>query len=336
MKNDDFAYYLSKFFQSYLPGIRNVSENTIHSYRDTFTKLLVYFRDVCGVPPEKMSFSILTRESMENFLAYLENEQKCSISTRNQRLAAMKSFCRFLQVERPDLLIQCQGILSIQNKKHTKPVISYLTASETRLLLKQPDTTTQKGRRDLALLSLMYDSAARVQEICDLKVSDVRLKAPAVVRLYGKGRKMREVPLDTPCAEILRRYMEETRLNQTMMSDMPLFFNSQMRKLSRSGVSYILGKYIDMVNSDSIMIPKEITPHCLRHSKAMHMVEAGINLIYIRDFLGHESVETTQVYAKANPEARRKALKKTAPDSPTPALPDWNDNPDLMKFLHSL
>lgn len=312
MKNDDFAYYLSKFFQSYLPGIRNVSENTIHSYRDTFTKLLVYFRDVCGVPPEKMSFSILTRESMENFLAYLENEQKCSISTRNQRLAAMKSFCRFLQVERPDLLIQFQGILSIQNKKHTKPVISYLTASETRLLLKQPDTTTQKGRRDLALLSLMYDSAARVQEICDLKVSDVRLKAPAVVRLYGKGRKMREVPLDTPCAEILRRYMEETRLNQTMMSDMPLFFNSQMRKLSRSGVSYILGKYIDMVNSDSIMIPKEITPHCLRHSKAMHMVEAGINLIYIRDFLGHESVETTQVYAKANPEARRKALKKNS------------------------
>lgn len=117
MKNDDFAYYLSKFFQSYLLGIRNVSENTTHSYRDTFTKLLVYFRDVCGVPPEKMSFSILTRESMENFLAYLENEQKCSISTRNQRLAAMKSFCRFLQVERPDLLIQCQGILSIRKMR---------------------------------------------------------------------------------------------------------------------------------------------------------------------------------------------------------------------------
>lgn len=195
-------------------------------------------------------------------------------------------------------------------QKHTKPVISYLTADETKMLLEQPDTTTQKWRRELALLSLMYDSAARVQEICDLKAINVRLKVPAVVRLYGKDRKMREVPLDAPCADILRRYMEENRLNQTMMSDMSLFFNSQIRKLSRSGVSYVLEKYTDMVNSDSIMIPKKITPHCLRHSKAMHMVEASINLIYIRDFLGHESVETTQVYAKANPEARRKALKK--------------------------
>lgn len=336
MKKDDFAYYLSKFFQSYLTGIRNVSENTIHSYRDTFTKLLVYFRDVCGIPPEKMCFSCLNRESTENFLAYLENEQKCSISTRNQRLAAIKSFCRFLQVERPDLLMQCQRILSIQNKKHTKPVISYLTVDKTKMLLEQPDTITQKGRRDLALLSLMYDSAARVQEICDLKVSDVRLKSLAVVRLYGKGRKVREVPLDTPCADILRRYMEENKLNQTIMSDMPLFFNNRMRKLSRSGVSYILKKYIDMVNSNSIIIPKKITPHCLRHSKAMHMVEAGINLIYIRDFLGHESIETTQVYAKANPEARRNALKKAAPNSLVPSLPDWNDNPDLMKFLHLL
>ncbi len=335
MRKDDFAYYLSKFFQSYLIGIRNMSENTVYSYRDTFTKLLVYYRDICGIQTEKMCFTKMTRESVEDFLAYLESEQKCSISTRNQRLAAIKSFCRYLQVERPDLLLQCQAILFIKNKKYSKPVISYLTVNEIKLLLEQPDTTTQKGRRDLTLLSLMYDSAARVQEICDLKVSDVRLKSPAVIRLFGKGRKVREVPLDTPCADILQRYMEENVLNSTV-SDMPLFFNSQMQKLSRSGISYILAKYIDMVNSDSVTIPKKITPHCLRHSKAMHMVEAGINLIYIRDLLGHESIETTQIYAKANPEARRIALKKLEQNSPNPSLPDWNDNPDLMKFLHSI
>lgn len=223
MRKNDFAYYMSKFFQSYLTGVRNMSENTVYSYRDTFTKLLVYYRDICGIQIEKMCFDKMTRESVEDFLAHLEGEQKCSISTRNQRLAAIRSFCRYLQVERPDLLLQCQAILSIKNKKHSKPVISYLTVSEIKLLLEQPDIATQKGRRDLTLLSLMYDSAARVQEICDLKVSDVRLKSPAVIRLFGKGRKVREVPLDTPCADILQRYMDENRLTPTV-SDMPLFF----------------------------------------------------------------------------------------------------------------
>lgn len=172
-QNNDFAYYLSKFFQSYLSGIRNVSENTIHSYRDTFTKLLVFYRDNCGIEPEKMSFSVFTREHIENFLFSLENDYKCSISTRNQRLAAIKSFCRYVQIERPGFLMQCQMIMSLKNKKQPKPVISYLTANEVELLFNQPDTTTRKGRRDLALLSLLYDSAARVQEICDLKVSEL-------------------------------------------------------------------------------------------------------------------------------------------------------------------
>ncbi len=117
---------------------------------------------------------------------------------------------------------------------------------------------------------------------------------------------------------------------------MPLFFNNQMKKLSRSGVSYVLKKYMDKMNSDSVMIPKKITPHCLRHSKAMHMLEAGVNLIYIRDYLGHESIETTQVYARANPRAIKNAIKKIEPFSPIVTMPDWNDDPDLMKFLHSL
>lgn len=335
-QNNDFAFYLSKYFQSYLSSIRNVSENTIHSYRDTFKKLLVFYRDTCGIKPEKMNFSVFTREYIENFLFSLENEQNCSISTRNQRLAAIKSFCRYVQIEYPDLLMQCQKIMSLQNKKHPKPVISYLTVKEIQLLFSQPDISTQKGRRDLALLSLMYDSAARVQEICDLRVSDVRLMESSIVRLYGKGRKVREVPLEKQCADILRRYMEENGLMQKSVLEMPLFHNNQMKKLSRSGVSYVLEKYVNKMNNDSMIVPKKITPHCLRHSKAMHMLEAGVNLIYIRDHLGHESIETTQVYARANPEAKRKAIKKMESSSPSVTMPDWNDNPDLMKFLNSL
>lgn len=336
MRKENFAYYLSKYFQSYLPGIRNVSENTIYSYRDAFTKLLIYYRDIQAIQPEKISFSVLTKDTIESFLEYLETEQGCSTSTRNQRLGAVKSFFRYAQVECPDLILQCQSILSIKSKKHPKPVIEYLTVEETKSLFDQPDTTTLKGRRDLALISLMYESAARVQEICDLKVSNIRLDSPATIRLYGKGRKVREVPLGKSCVELLRKYMTENHLYPTAVTETPLFFNSQMKKLSRSGVSYILAKYISQANENSSHMPGKITPHCLRHSKAMHMVEAGINLIYIRDYLGHESIETTQVYARANPEAKRKAIQQMGKNLPSPSMPDWNDNPDLMTFLRQL
>lgn len=336
MKYNNFSYYTSKFFQSYLPGSRNVSGNTILSYRDTFKILLTFMRDCKSTDPDKVSFKDLDHTTIEEFLAYLEDDLHCSASTRNQRLAALKSFFRFVQVERPDLLAECQAILTIKNKKSPKPVIDYLTGEETELLFQQPDTTTQKGRRDLALLTLMYDSAARVQEICDLKVSCISLKAPAVIRLYGKGRKTRTVPLDAPCVEIVRKYMEENHLNRSEMTNTPLFFNSRREKLSRSGVGYILTKYVEQANENGGHISEKITPHCLRHSKAMHMVEAGINLIYIRDFLGHESIETTQVYAKATPEARRKAIEKMESRTASASMPDWNGSPDIMSFLHSL
>lgn len=336
MKSNDFSYYTSRFFQSYLPGTRNVSGNTILSYRDTFKILLTFMRDCKSKTPDKVSFKDLDHTTIEEFLTYLENDLQCSASTRNQRLAALKSFFRFVQVERPDLLAECQSILTIKNKKSPKPVIDYLSGEETELLFKQPDTTTPKGRRNLALLTLMYDSAARVQEICDLKINSVSLTVPAVIRLYGKGRKTRNVPLDAPCVEILRKYMKENRLQHSEMSNTPLFFNSRKEKLSRSGVGYILSKYVEKANENGGHISEKISPHCLRHSKAMHMVEAGINLIYIRDFLGHESIETTQVYAKANPEIRRKAIEKMESKTASLSMSDWNENPDIMSFLHSL
>lgn len=336
MKKNEFPYYLTTFLKTYLPGSRNVSENTILAYRDTFTILLRYLRDVRGIAPDKVKFADVSHRVIEDFLSYLENDQRCSTATRNQRLAALKSFFRYVEVERPDLLFECQAILNVKSKKSPKPVIDYLTGEETKLLLQQPDTSTMKGRRDLALLSLMYDSAARVQEICDLKVSSIRLSSPAIVRLYGKGRKTRDVPLDAPCVEILTKYITENHLDKKEMQDTPLFFNSRREKLSRSGISYILSKYIGLANEQGGNISEKITPHCLRHSKAMHMVEADINLIYIRDILGHESIETTQVYAKANPEVRRKALEKMDNKSHAPSMPDWNDNPDIMEFLHSL
>lgn len=336
MQPTDFARLMDSFFLKYLPGQRNVSPNTIHSYSKAFSRAVVYFRDEIGVPPEKLSLADFTRESVTNFLGYLENTLHCSISTRNQRLAALKSFFRYVSVEEPSRLLQCQEILAVHNKKAPKAEINYLTAQETQLLLAQPDTSFNKGMRDMAILMLMYDSAARVQEICDVKVCDIRLEHPPVIRLHGKGRKVRDVPLSANCAQILKKYVSDNRLDLYEMREQPLFFNSQGKKLSRSGIAYILKKYVEKTQKNDNGILKTISPHCLRHSKAMHLVEAGVNLIYIRDFLGHESVLTTQVYARSNPEAKRHAVESVADVIACPDMPDWTNDHDLMSFLNSL
>lgn len=337
MKNCDFAYHLTNFFTTYLPGYLNVSENTISSYRDTFTKLLVFMKKVRGVPSEKLKFMHFSREAVEEFLLWLENEQHCGISTRNQRLAAIRSFFRYVQVEQPEQLLLCQGIINIKGKKHPKPTIQYLTGDAMKLLLTQPDTSERDGRRDLAILSVLYDSAARVSEICGLTVRNLRLTLPAVIRLTGKGGKTREVPLSSQNADILRQYIRERKLDYPDRLDDPLFTNRQGSKLTRSGISYILAKYVDKVNAKAPnTLPATLTPHCMRHSKAMHLLESGVNLVYIRDFLGHEDIETTQVYAKANPETKRAAISKLYSDESAPQMPEWNDDPNLMSFLKGL
>ena len=329
-----YAGLVSAYFSVYLAGTKNVS--TIYSYRDTFVIFHGYLEKYCGLKLEKMLFNDLSRELILEFLQYLETERKYSISSRNQRLAALKSFAKYVQIECPDEMILCQRILSIDSKKAAKPTVQYLSNQQTDILMEQPDISTPKGRRDLAMLLLLYDSAARVQELCDLRICDIRIDSLPVLHLLGKGRKSRDVPLTKPCAQVLRQYICENHLDIPERRNDQLFTNPQGKKLTRSGVSYVLAKYIHKANTAVDSFFPQITPHCLRHSKAMHLVEAGKNLIYIRDFLGHESIETTQVYAKANPEARRKALETMDTRMNTPAMPDWNDDPDLKAFLKTL
>jgi len=337
MRKYDFAQCLTNFFTVHLPGHLNVSKNTICSYRDTFSKLLKFFKDERRIPPEKLSFSHFSRTAVEDFLLWLVSNCGCGISTRNQRLAALRSFFRYVQVECPEYLLLCQEIVAIRSKRREKPVIQYLSKEEIRLLLAQPDTTTRDGRRDLAILALLYDSAARVQELCDLTPASVRSVSPATLNLNGKGRKFRYVPLSEQSAAILMGYIAERGLDRPLTKNDPLFFNRQGMKLTRGGVSYILKKYVDQANSsDPGKIPPSLTPHCLRHSKAMRLLESGVNLIYIRDFLGHEDVAATQVYARANPETKRAAIENAYKDDLAPAPPTWNSDPNLMHFLKGL
>lgn len=335
-KKNNYSDLVSSYFKKHLAGTKNVSVNTIHAYRDTFILFNDYLEKQRGIKLEKASFGELSRDIILEFLMYLETERGYKASSRNQRLATLKSFAKYVQIECPDEMSICQSILSIECKSFEKPVVEYLTNEQTDTLMEQPDLTKPKGRRDLAMILLLYDSGARVQELCDLKVCDIRVENPPVVRLFGKGRKNREVPLTEPCAVVLKRYIQENHLDASSRSKDPLFVNPQGKKLTRGGVSYVLSKYICKANETSDIAIPEITPHCLRHSKAMHLVEAGKNLIYIRDFLGHESIETTQIYAKANPEARRKALETMDKKMETPKMPDWNDDPDLKAFLKGL
>lgn len=177
-----YAGLVSAYFSVYLAGTKNVSTNTIYSYRDTFVIFHGYLEKYCGFKLEKMLFNDLSRELILEFLQYLETERKCSISSRNQRLAALKSFAKYVQIECPDEMILCQRILSIDSKKAAKPTVQYLSNQQTDILMEQPDISTPKGRRDLAMILLLYDSAARVQELCDLRIPQDELTFPPARR----------------------------------------------------------------------------------------------------------------------------------------------------------
>lgn len=338
MKTTDFAEYLMSYFSVWLPGQRNLGSNTIISYRDTFRLLLTYCKTVKGINPEKMTVKMLTESLVSEFLQWLEDERGCCITTRNQRLAALHAFVRYLQLEMPEQLLEFQRILAIPSKKASHKPVEYLSPDALSAVLSCPDLSTPKGRRDLAVLTLLYDSGARVSELADLTVRDVRLDAPSTVILHGKGRKIRCVPLMSKTTALMRSYFaEQGLLDRNEKLDAPVFFNSKGEKLTRAGIAYILGKYVERVRNDgNVLLPKSVSPHCIRHSKAVHMLQANINLIYIRDFLGHVNISTTEIYAKLDTETKRAALEKAyIPDSNT-EYPEWNNNKDLMSWLNNL
>lgn len=177
-----------------------------------------------------------------------------------------------------------------------------------------PNINLYSGRRDLSIIALMYDTGARVQEIADLQVTDIRAKAPSTIRLTGKGNKTRIIPLMPQTMNIMKQYMIDYGLFDETKVTEPLFFNKKREKLTRAGLSYILNKYVDQAKAvNKALFPEKMSAHVLRHSKAMHLLQSGVNLIYIRDFLGHSSVTTTEIYAKSNPEIKRKAIEEASP-----------------------
>ena len=336
MKPNDFAFYLTGFLTKFLPGEFGASKNTISSYRDTFILLLMFFHDEKNISAENLTLENITKADIEDFLDWLQSARKCKSSTRNVRLAAIHSFFKYLQYENPDYVLEWQRILSIPVKKCEKGTLNYMSLDGVKLILEMPDLQTKAGRRDLALISLMYDTAARVQEIIDLTPMDIRLDIPYTIRITGKGKKTRIVPLMESQVRILKSYMVENSLTEPYANKYPLFSSKRKEKLTRAGVGYILGKHIRLAREiNASLIPEKFSCHCLRHSKAMHMLQAGINLVYIRDILGHSSVQTTEIYAKADSKQKREAIEKAYTDVVPENPPIWQTNDNLLKWLKS-
>jgi site-specific recombinase XerD len=337
-KPTDFAYHLTSFLTKHLPSIVGASKNTVLSYRDSFTLLLRYCANVKKIKIEKLEIATFSRGLIEDFLIWLEAERGGSVNTRNQRLAALHSFFKYMMLEDPTNLSLYQQILAIPIKKATSTTVNYLSLDGVSAILATPDSQTIRGRRDIVLLSVMYDSGARVQEIADLVVADLRLSEPATIKLTGKGNKSRIVPLMPPTAKLLAQYIKENDLALPQKGAYPLFPNRSNQKLTRFGIRYILNKYVELVRiSRPGILPDIVTPHSLRHSKAMHLHQSGVNLVYIRDLLGHSSVSVTEIYAKTDSLMKRKALESAYDQSTAKAtLPSWQQDVNLLTWLKDL
>jgi integrase/recombinase XerD len=336
----DFAKYLSKYLSSYLPHERNVSPNTIAAYRDSFVLFINYMKDEKHIKADKITLESMTKDNVISFLNWLSDQKGCNISTRNCRLAAIHSFISYLQYEKVEKLNEWQSILSIKAMKKESNVPNYLTVDGIKLLLAQPDVEDYCGLRHLAILALMYDTGCRVQELIDLTVDSLRIQTePYTIRIYGKGKKTRIVPMVRNQIVFLRKYMDRYRLNDDNCLSYPLFFNNRGEKITRTGVTYILKKYADMARQITpSLIPERISCSSFRHSKAMHLLQAGVNLIWIRDLLGHTTIQTTEIYARADSKQKRVALERAYTD----ILPDktkdseWQKDQTLLDWLKGL
>lgn len=312
MPKPDFADHIYSYFTKYMPLQRGLSQNTISSYSCSLMLFFQYCKSKKGISYEKLTLNRINKPLVEGFLLWLETERNNCATSRNQRLSALKSVFQYIQHESVIHTALCRDILTITEKKTPIAPPKYLTTEEMEVLFSMPDIQTKHGRRDLVLLLLLYDTAARAGELVELKAGDISFGKAPTVKLFGKGNKTRIVPITSKTAITLQGYTKENRINKM---DQCLFENRSHNKLTTVGVSYILKKYVEMGKQlHPNMFHMAISPHLLRSTKASHLIQGGANIYYIRDFLGHFSVVTTERYAKNNPEVVRHAISKASSD----------------------
>ena len=330
------ARALRDFFADHLPRIRGMSPHTVQSYRDSLALLLRFVSEERRRPVAKLDLDDLGPEEVLAFLQHLEDVRHNSISTRNVRLAALHAFVRYVAGRHPERLEQCQRILGIPFKRTRSRSIEYFEYEEIQAVLAAVDRTTGDGRRDYALLATMFNTGARVQEVLDLRPRDLQLTKPLQVRLVGKGRKERICPLWPQTAALLRSLLGESGMDPC--STERLFRNHRGEPLTRFGVRYILAKYCNRAReSTPTLAAKRLHPHSMRHSTAVHLLKAGVDLTTISHWLGHASVNTTNRYVTVDLEMKREAIAKARPvdDGSDPVAP-WRSDASILEWLEAL
>jgi len=327
------AGLLHAFFHEWLVEQRNASHRTILAYRDTWRLFLRFVaaqhkRQVSALRTEDLTGTIVLA-----FLQHIERERRSSIGTRNCRLAAIRSFFSFVSDREPRAANLCAEVLHVPFKRAPKKAMSYLESAEVAAILSQPDQSTAEGQRDHTLLSLLYNTGARIQEALDLRPQDVHLKSPAHVRLLGKGRKERISPLWPETAEVVAALLRRC----PRRAEEPVFVNRYGEPLTASGFRFRLRQYVKAAAQHAPTLSrKRITPHIFRHTTAVHLVAAGVDVTVIRSWLGHAQLDTTNHYAQANLETKRKALEQIDSSTRPGRPPRWRRNPDLLTWLDSL
>jgi len=325
------AALVQAFFVEYLLNQKHASPRTLATYRDAFRLLLRFVHETHGVEPSTITVENLDAPIILAFLDHIERQRANCIRSRNARLAAVRSFFRFVQMREPAVLAVASRVLAIPVKRTERKLVGYLTRPEIDALLSAADLTNWDGRRDHALLLTLYNSGARVSEIIGVRRDEVVLDAPASLKLHGKGRKERAVPLWARTAQVLRTWFQELGDRSGGLA----FPSARAHRLSRHGVSFLLGRLAHRAATACPSLGnKRISPHVIRHSTAMHLLQSGVDPAVIALWLGHESVETTHGYVEADLTMMDNAMGKLAPAGSAPARFKASD--DLLAFLATL
>ena len=324
---------LYSFFHEWLAEQRNASHRTVLAYRDAWRMFLCFVAERHNKKVPTLALDDLNRAEVLAFLQDIEKRRGVSIATRNCRLAALRSFFTFVSGHEPLAALQCAEVLQVPFKKAPQRAASYLEPREVAAILARPNRMTAEGQRDHALLSLLYNTGARIQEALDLRPRDLHLNSPAHVRLMGKGRKERISPLWPETAELITAL--QTRIPR--LPDEPLFVNRYGEPLTASGFRFCLRQYVKAATKqEPTLSSKRVTPHLFRHSTAVRLIAAGVDVTVVQSWLGHADLSTTNRYAQANLETKRSALEQVDPKLRPAKPPRWKRDANLLAWLDSL
>ena len=326
--------WIRRFLLEHLRGDRNLRENTQHSYRDCLTLLLPFLANKVGQSIDRLTIEHLSADHLRLFLQYLEETRHCATTTRNQRLAAIHSFAYFVAMHCPEHIAWCGEIRHVPFKKSIQASMPYLEKDEIDALLAAPDQSTSQGRRDHRLLLFLYNSGARADEAAQLAVADLNLSLPASVTILGKGNRIRHCPLWSVTADALKMAVEGRAPTERV------FLNRCRRPITRFGIHTMVERYVSKVAAQRpALASKRVSPHTIRHTTAVHLLRAGVDINTIRAWLGHVSIDTTNIYAEIDLEMKARALAKCDVGEAGGARRQdshWIQDRDLMAFLRSL